>query len=286
VLAAVGTTVGPELGGVDLTRLVAGEADTRTLFFDLDREGLAGQPNFVQQAVLAGRWKLIRGTSPEPFQRLYDLDEDPGETRDVASENLDVVAALSRRLDAESMAGASGFHLIVENTPRAGVERVEARLSTSGRFVEVSGTGLEEADAFELSDDGRTLDVHLVLENVPNPAGTVPRTLIDVDGVRFELEPEDATLTLEEWPVREAGARLVRLGLAVTDRPPPFELTAPRTELAARPIDLLALRSSDPSLRPRSTRATLLYVRPPQAVASDAALDERLKHFGYGGEEE
>jgi len=50
-----------------------------------------------QTAIRAGRWKLVRLKDGEPF-RLYDLEADEKETRDLASGDPDRVRALRDRL--------------------------------------------------------------------------------------------------------------------------------------------------------------------------------------------
>jgi arylsulfatase len=60
-----------------------------------DDEGV-GYELFEMKAYIRGKWKLLR--LPEPFGsgtwRLYDLDEDPGEIRDVSDDHPDVKAAM------------------------------------------------------------------------------------------------------------------------------------------------------------------------------------------------
>lgn len=57
-------------------------------------------PENPSQAVIAGKWKAIRpylGKNDRTVE-LYDLESDPGETRDVATQNPAVVARLTRRM--------------------------------------------------------------------------------------------------------------------------------------------------------------------------------------------
>jgi arylsulfatase len=60
-----------------------------------DDEGV-GYELFEMKAYIRGKWKLLR--LPEPFGsgtwHLYDLDEDPGEIRDVSDDHPDVKAAM------------------------------------------------------------------------------------------------------------------------------------------------------------------------------------------------
>ena len=49
-------------------------------------------------AVRQGRYKLIRSGSKKPFQ-LYDLNEDIGETTDLATEKPEIAASLQQRFE-------------------------------------------------------------------------------------------------------------------------------------------------------------------------------------------
>jgi arylsulfatase A-like enzyme len=51
------------------------------------------------RALRAGRWKLVESAAGERF--LYDLEVDPVESRDLAAERPEQVAALHARLEAE-----------------------------------------------------------------------------------------------------------------------------------------------------------------------------------------
>ena len=48
---------------------------------------------WVQTTVLTERWRLVEGTE------LYDINADPGQTKDVHAEHLDIVAWLTKRYD-------------------------------------------------------------------------------------------------------------------------------------------------------------------------------------------
>jgi uncharacterized sulfatase len=52
------------------------------------------------QAVRAGRWKALRKRPLTPLE-LYDLDADPGETTDVATEHLDVMLRMKTYMESE-----------------------------------------------------------------------------------------------------------------------------------------------------------------------------------------
>lgn len=78
------------IDGRDPTAILAGEARAgdRPLFFTWAK----------MAAVRDGRYKLLRTAEDEPF-RLYDLEADPGETRDLAAGEPDVVRRLRRSFE-------------------------------------------------------------------------------------------------------------------------------------------------------------------------------------------
>lgn len=90
------------------------------------------------EAVRSGQWKLHVYKSPNfrggqgPLEELYDLDNDIGETTDVAASHPEVVARLHRLLD-EARADLGDGVKGVEGTGRRPVGRVDnpAPLTTS-----------------------------------------------------------------------------------------------------------------------------------------------------------
>ena len=51
-------------------------------------------------SVRDGNWKLVWRTTLPSKVELFDIARDPGETRNVAGDHPDIVAALQRRVDA------------------------------------------------------------------------------------------------------------------------------------------------------------------------------------------
>ncbi|MGQ9590553.1 MAG: sulfatase family protein, partial [Planctomycetota bacterium] len=102
ILAAAGLAPSPEMPGRNL--LDAEAVGRRGAIFgecfahdavDLDRPGR----NLLWRWAVEGRWKLIVPAGAEPPE-LYDVLEDPGETKDLAKERPDIVERLRRNLDA------------------------------------------------------------------------------------------------------------------------------------------------------------------------------------------
>ena len=105
ILAELGLEPGDDrpLDGVSLSALLRGEARERSTPIAFQSGG--------QEAIIEGRYKLIRARGPGPWQ-LYDLELDRGETRSLAGEQPELVARLAgllaewRRSCERSQAGA------------------------------------------------------------------------------------------------------------------------------------------------------------------------------------
>lgn len=72
----------------------------RTLFVDSQRDELLMR--WRETAVMTQRWRLVNPTpSGDPAKlELYDITQDPGQQNDIAAQNPEVIAALSRKYDA------------------------------------------------------------------------------------------------------------------------------------------------------------------------------------------
>lgn len=92
MLTAAGLPRAPGLRGDDMTGLLTGAADRIHGAEDVICYELAGSA-----AVFRGDLKLTRNIPPFDNRswRLYDLAEDPGETRDLAAQHPDIVAELT-----------------------------------------------------------------------------------------------------------------------------------------------------------------------------------------------
>jgi arylsulfatase A-like enzyme len=75
----------------------------------------------VLTCLIAGKWKLIRANEGNPRGlptiALYNLEEDPGETTNLAEANPDLVAELDKQLEDR-----------LKEAMDAGVDRVEGEM--------------------------------------------------------------------------------------------------------------------------------------------------------------
>ena len=278
VLRAAGAAVPQGLEGVDLRELARGAGDDqRQVFFDLDREARPGRPNFTAQGLREGRFKLIHQRSPQERTMVFDLVEDPRETNDLAASRPDLVERLGERLEERAAQGARGWHLVAVHEPNAGQRSIAFELETDGRFRNVEAHGFEDgSDGWE--GTAQRIRVWCELRNRPNPGIPPPRELLDRDWLSFTLEPADASVTVVAAP---EGAEL-----AVGDADSSVD-AFPRTFTAdgdarASSATLRARTSTAPD-GPLHGRLVLLHVGGSR-VEVDAALEERLRALGYGGD--
>ena len=101
-LATVATPEGTTFDGEDFSATLLGKGETARkapIFWrrppDRKRVGDASSPPLPDLAVRDGKWKLLcnfDGSNP----KLYDLDADRGETKDLAAEEEEVVGRLAK----------------------------------------------------------------------------------------------------------------------------------------------------------------------------------------------
>lgn len=106
--AAAGVSPPHDIDGVDLTPALKGHADelpSRALFFHR-REGGTRYAGLTIQAAIEGNWKLVQN-SPFAPRELYNLDEDPRETRDLSREEPERLEQLARALMLHTQRGGA-----------------------------------------------------------------------------------------------------------------------------------------------------------------------------------
>lgn len=177
-------------------------------------------PQFVAYSVRDERYKLIETLVPDVEQKIFDLTEEPSETRNLAAEPPEEARALVPELDRFLMLGQHGYHLSLLG-PRKGAH-VRAELATEAAFDSVFRFGIQTGDVLQTSPDERRVTLeftaddtrrHLVVQTKPEGA---PVTLeVFVDGRALDLSeirlaagetrvttmplgPKDALVSLED----------------------------------------------------------------------------------------
>jgi hypothetical protein len=156
-------------------------------------------PNFVSYAVRDQRFKYIRTLVPGLSASLYDLEADPGESRnllgDPPPEGVHLVSELERFIQL----GQHGMHLAVVGVGPGAATRVtiatEAEIATAFRFSIATGDDLEtspdgKAISLSFTSDGNPR--HLVVETRP-PGAALRLNVVSNDR---SLSPEDIVLGL------------------------------------------------------------------------------------------
>jgi arylsulfatase A-like enzyme len=98
-LEAAGVTPPEGIDGVSLLGTLRGEnaADARREFYFVRREGGAAYGGKTIEALRDAQWKLVQDSPFAPLE-LYNLDEDPMESVDLAGKNRKMVNTLSAKL--------------------------------------------------------------------------------------------------------------------------------------------------------------------------------------------
>ncbi|NNE43303.1 MAG: sulfatase-like hydrolase/transferase, partial [Gemmatimonadetes bacterium] len=236
----------PGLDDVDgASRLAAAQGDAAA-DADVFGECLLPRLNYNWaglRSVRRGRWKLIDAPAPE----LYDLANDPGETRNVAGDHPDQVAQLRAALEAHY---ARGGELPAE---AAGIDpEVREQLERLG-YV-----GVRAADK-ELPDD----------TDLWNPEGRDPKDMVDFFN-RFQNVPT----MMMDGRNEEAGRTLTELraedpqNLKVLERLAMLRRAEERwSDVAALCREILELAPDDARMRKNLAYAQL------QLGETEAALD-------------
>jgi arylsulfatase A-like enzyme len=201
LLELEGLEADPRMSGQSMMPLVRGQKETEARVVVTEGRGSRG--------ILWGRWRLVVHELGEQDDELYDLDEDPGERRNVARSHPDEVTEMKARLAA---ALANVRTADAPPTDAAPLPVVHMRFAGAGRVHHVTGTitvgdGKHGASAF--------------VEGVG-----VPREGIRVDGPRvdFALDTAEASLVGFDLRVDPAGAPMA-WQLFLDDAPWPADAT-------------------------------------------------------------
>ncbi|MFP4058449.1 MAG: arylsulfatase [Candidatus Brocadiia bacterium] len=214
---------GPQLDGASLAALLTGEArrPQRTLLVHSQR--IEHPRKWRKCAVMTDRWRLVNG------KELYDIQADPGQKKNLAAENPDVVQKLRAAYDAwwDDLSGRfDEFCRIVIGSERENPSRITAH-DWHGRRVPwnqgmVRNTDLY-ANGFWAVEVARPGTYRFTLRQMDTPArfpiqATTARLKIgEVDetrpvpegatGVDFEVRLQPGQARLQTWLADEASGR-------------------------------------------------------------------------------
>jgi arylsulfatase A-like enzyme len=274
--------------GIDLFA-VAKAADkkisSRTVFFDLDLERSDGTLNVVQ-AVLDGDYKYFEVVSPQPNRMLFNITADPKEKMNLIESELARAEAMSAMLTAHA-ASSGGVHLRLMNRSY-GPDRVfEGSLETTGQFIRLRKYQCEEGDKVEVSPDGRTITLKVVLSNHPGVPKGKFKWVTDEDRLAFEVDPPDAKITIEHLVTNGTDDLPLFLG---RDRRPagkiPYTFVASDETLQVPDPGALFRHGGRP-LKEVAMGAYLIVVpsiQRSEVGVMDEELRARLKALGYIGD--
>lgn len=106
-LELAGGSIRPGIDAVSLASIVSGgTVDRRRDLYFTRREGGAKYAGKSYEAIIRGPWKLLQNDPFQPFE-LYNLANDPGESRNVAADHPKVVRELETALRAHIQRGGA-----------------------------------------------------------------------------------------------------------------------------------------------------------------------------------
>lgn len=193
LLALAGVEAPKEFQGRSLLDVIenhASESDRRVF-----SEVVA--PNFVSYAVRDRRYKHIKTLVPELSDSVYDLETDPGETKNLLPDVPPQGARLVSELERFIQLGQHGLHLsVVGDRPGDGMRvtlSTDAEIATAFRF------SISTGDVFDQAPDKKRVTLTFVADGKPrevvvqtSPPGSAVR--LEVLSAGRPLSPNDIRL--------------------------------------------------------------------------------------------
>jgi len=188
-------------------------------------------PNFVSYAVRDQRFKHIKTLVPELYEGLFDVEADPGETRNLLTDAPPESVRLVSELERFIQLGQHGVHLAVAGDEPGNAMRVT--LSTDAEIANAIRFSIATGDVFEQDAERRQVTLSFVSDGKPRQ-------------VVVQTSPPGSSMRLEVLsngrPVSESEIRLGASGAHPTG-PLPVVLSPSGLEVTAAEAQNLLQKS-------------------------------------------
>lgn len=288
ILAHVGLEQPPQLRGTGYSNILEDNSAmessddklNRAFFFDLDLR--SGELHSAVDGLLIDQLKVLRVHSPIQRTLLFNIACDPDERDNLASRNSEKVTAFSQLIDEQFADTSRGIHLWLVNGGDGREKKLTGELRTSGKFVAVRQINFESDDKFSLTDNNSCLTFSVTLLDKRNPVNQPPEILVDIDKLKFEVDPVDSQITIKSIK-SDTQEGVFFLG---EDKSPlsqvPFTINPTASSLQVNSMNSLFEASSTRSVLAK-TGAYLAVVPSIQnkPVVPGDSLQKRLNALGY-----
>jgi arylsulfatase A-like enzyme len=158
-------------------------------------------PNFVSYAVRDQRYKHVKTLVPDLSASLFDLEADPGETRNLLAETPPEAAGLVSELERFIQLGQQGMHLLVMGTEPGNVVRVT--LETDAKIASAIRFSIATGDVFEQSPGGQEVTLRFVSD--ARPRQVVVQTSPPGSPLRLQVSSNDRPIPESEIKLGASG---------------------------------------------------------------------------------
>jgi arylsulfatase A-like enzyme len=272
------------LPGRNLLDLLEPDSGDVPIFLDLN---LTKQELYVSEGIVLGDYKYFEELLPEPQEYLFNIHEDPEETRNLVEVRPEKLAELKLLLDMQRASEQSGLVVKGIGSKASAGSSWRMTLSTEGAFVDVSSTDLESGDSVDYEVGGSTLTIRCDLSPRRDSAagkGRIP----DEDTLTIRVDPPDARVFVQQYKADQAARMPVYLGPERKKTRPPLDFVGNDDSLRVEQLSTLftqAERNSMGSDGDVNIPPGVYVVRLPDGPSSEIGIPEdmveRLKALGY-----
>jgi hypothetical protein len=275
------------LAGHNLLALLDPGVPAVPVFLDLNLVAGLKQELYVSNGVVLGDYKYFEELAPEPRTFLFNLRDDPGETKNLADELPKRTAELSLLLRMQRASEGSG--LVIKGVGSHGTKGAHWSLTmtTDGQFIEATSLDLESEDSIEYEPGGSILTVNCDLQaGQDNLADN--KLIQDSDTITIRIDPPDARVFIQRTRLGQSDRMPLFLGPKRKKHLAPVDFAANQEDLRMEQLSTLFTKlERDPREKDRRNAIPpgVYIVRLPDAKAGDieipAEMVERLKALGY-----